>query len=110
VPRKIFVITIITKALEFAFIHFFLGQFLDLQWSGRRSDWFREGNKGGFFGLRRDNMLFLLSSFSYFQPTLGVSHEDMGTYLILEATDKSFSEKSIKHSLHVENPSAQKHL
>ena len=37
VPRKIFVIKIITKAFESAFIHFGPGQFLDLEWSRRRS-------------------------------------------------------------------------
>jgi hypothetical protein len=35
-PRKLFVITIIIKALDFGFNHFFPGQFMDLQWSGRR--------------------------------------------------------------------------
>jgi hypothetical protein len=66
--------------------------FLDLQWSGRRgwSGEFRVGKKGWFSSLRRNNMLCFLSSFSSFHPTLRAIHEDMGTNLILEATNKAF--------------------
>jgi hypothetical protein len=38
VPWKIFFMTIIAKALELAFNHFYPGQFLDLEWSGRRGE------------------------------------------------------------------------
>jgi hypothetical protein len=104
-PRKIFVITIIIKVVELAFIHFFPGQFLDLQWSGRRgwSGGFKAGKKGWFSVLRRDNVLCFLSSFSSFHPTLRASHEDMGTNLILEATNKAFPENSIRHALRAES-------
>jgi hypothetical protein len=57
-------------------------------------------NKGGFSVLKRYNLLFLFSSFSSLHPTLRPSHEDMGMNLILEATDKTFSEKGIRHALY----------
>jgi hypothetical protein len=60
--------------------------------------------------LRRDNLLFFLTYFSIFHPTLRVSHEDVGTDLILEATDKAFSEKIIRHSLCVESQSLKSSL
>jgi hypothetical protein len=56
-------------------------------------------NKGGFLVLRRYNMLFFFISFISLHPTLRLSHEDMGTNILLEATDKTFSEKGIRHAL-----------
>jgi hypothetical protein len=47
-------------------------------------------------------MLCLLGTFSFFQPSVGVIHEDLGSDFILEATDKSFSEEGIYHTLHLE--------
>jgi hypothetical protein len=47
----------------------------------------------------KDDMLCLLGMFSCFQPSLGVSHEDLGSYFILEAIDKSFLEEGINHTL-----------
>jgi hypothetical protein len=61
--------------------------------------WFSVRNKGGFLVLRRDNLLCFLSSFSSLHPTLRLSHEDMGMNLILEATNKTFLEKIIRHDL-----------
>jgi hypothetical protein len=46
-------------------------------------------------------MLCLLGMFSFFQPILGVSHDDLGSYFILEATDKTFPEEGIFHALHL---------
>jgi hypothetical protein len=54
---------------------------------------------GGFVVLRRYNMLFLFISFGSLHPTLRPSHEDMGPNFILEAADKTLSEKSIRHAL-----------
>jgi hypothetical protein len=58
---KIFFITIIAKALELAFNHFCLGQFMDLEWSGRRggSGGFRVGNKGGFSSFDKRQLVVL---------------------------------------------------
>jgi hypothetical protein len=49
--------------------------------------------------LRRYNLLCFLIYFSSLHPTLRLSHEDMGTNLILEATHKTFLEKNIRHAL-----------
>jgi hypothetical protein len=49
--------------------------------------------------LRRYNLLCFFISFSSLHPTLRLSHEDMGPNLILEATDKTLSEKGIRHAL-----------
>jgi hypothetical protein len=38
----------------------------------------REGNKRGFFVLGKEKMFFFFGSFSSFQPSLGVSHEELG--------------------------------
>jgi hypothetical protein len=104
VPRKIFFITIIKKTFKLVFNHFQPGRFLDLNWSIRRSgsDWFSEMNKRGFSVLRRDNMFFFLISFSSVHPIVRLIHEDMGINLILEATDKTFSKKNIRHALSTE--------
>jgi hypothetical protein len=56
-------------------------------------------DKGGFPFLRRYNLMFLFISFSSLHPNLGPSHEDIGLNLILDATDKTFSEKGIRHAL-----------
>jgi hypothetical protein len=45
-------------------------------------------NKGGFMFLCRDNPLGFLGLLSSFQPSLRVSHEDLGSDFILEATNK----------------------
>jgi hypothetical protein len=96
VAREIFVITIITKVFELAFIHFNPGQFLDLYWSRGSSGiyWFRVRDKGGFSVLRRYNLLCFFISFSSLHLTLRPSHEDMGPNIILEVTDKTLSEKA----------------
>jgi hypothetical protein len=57
------------------------------------------GNKSGFSTLGQDDLLFLLGTFSFFQPSLGVSHDDLGLDSILEAMDKSFQEEGICHVL-----------
>jgi hypothetical protein len=63
---------------------------------------FRVGNKSEFSALGQDDLLCLVGTFSVFQPSLGVSHYDLGSYFILEATDKEFLEESIYHALHLE--------
>jgi hypothetical protein len=101
-PEKYLSSKLQKKSLELAFDHFYRGQFLDLQLSGRRgwSGGFRAGKKGWYSGLRRDKLLFFLNSFTGFPPTLTKIHEDMGTNIILDAIDKAFPEKSIRHALH----------
>jgi hypothetical protein len=64
---------------------------------------FGQGIKVGFFSLGQDDFLWLLGMLSFFQPSLGVSHDDLGLDFILEATDKAFSKESICHSLHAES-------
>jgi hypothetical protein len=78
---------------------------LDLERRGMRirGDGFWVGNKSGFFSLGQDDLLFLLGNFSFFQPSLGMIHYDLGSYFILEAIDKAFLEKSICYSLHLES-------
>jgi hypothetical protein len=56
-----------------------------------------EGKK--VYSVGKNNLLGLLGTSSRFQPSLRVSHEDLGLDFILEATDKSFLEKSIRHAL-----------
>jgi hypothetical protein len=63
---------------------------------------FRVRNKGWFSSLRKDNIFFFLISFSSFHPTVGAIHENVGTNLLLEATDKELLEKSVRHALHAE--------
>jgi hypothetical protein len=50
--------------------------------------------------LSRDNMLGFLSTLSIVQPSLRASHEDLGSNFIFEATDKTFPEEGIRHSIH----------
>jgi hypothetical protein len=75
---------------------------LDLERRGlrRRGGGFWEGNKSGFSSLGQDDLLCLLGTFSFFQPSMGVSHDDLVSDFILEATDKVFPEETIYHSLH----------
>jgi hypothetical protein len=47
----------------------------------------------------KNNLLSFLGTLSSFQPSLGASHEDLGSDVILEATDKAFPKKSIRHAL-----------
>jgi hypothetical protein len=49
--------------------------------------------------LRRYNLLCFFISFGILHPTLRPSHEDMGLNFILEAADKTLSEKGIRHAL-----------
>jgi hypothetical protein len=56
-------------------------------------------DEGGFEVLRRYNMFYFFISFGSPHPTLRLSHEDMGPNFILEAADKTLSEKCIKHAL-----------
>jgi hypothetical protein len=56
-------------------------------------------DKVGFEVLRRYNLLFFFISFGSLHPTLRLSHEDMGPNFILEAADKTLSEKGIIHAL-----------
>jgi len=46
-----------------------------------------------FAVLGKNDMLVFLGMLSSFQPSLGVSHEDLGLDFILEANYKAFSEK-----------------
>jgi hypothetical protein len=57
-------------------------------------------DEGGFVVLRRYNLLCFFSYFCSLHPTLRLSHEDMGSNFILEAVDKTLSEKGIKHALY----------
>jgi hypothetical protein len=50
----------------------------------------------------QDDLLCLVGTLSGFQPSLGVSHYDLGSNFILEATNKAFPEESICHALHLE--------
>jgi hypothetical protein len=77
---------------------------LDLERSGRRGriGRARAGNKSGFFVLGKDDMLCHPDTFSFFQPSIGASHEDLGLNFILEATDKAFPEEGIDHNLYLE--------
>jgi hypothetical protein len=59
------------------------------------------GTKVGFVLWAKMTLLCLLGMFSFFQPSLGEIHDDLGSYFILEATDKAFSEEGICHSLHL---------
>jgi hypothetical protein len=101
VPQKIFFITIITKTLELAFNYFCPGYFLDLERGGMRgrSGRVRERRESGFAVLVKNNMVCFLGTLSSFQPSLGAIHEDLGSDFILEATDKSFVEKGMRHAL-----------
>jgi len=58
---------------------------MDLERSSRRGGigGYREMNKGGFLVLGIGNLLCFFGVFSSFQPSLGVSHEDLGTNFIL---------------------------
>jgi hypothetical protein len=60
-----------------------------------RIDRSREGKKIWFSILGKDNLLCFFNMFSSFQPSLGAIHEDLGTYLILYATHKTFTEEGI---------------
>jgi hypothetical protein len=54
----------------------------------------------GMFGiLEKNNFMSFFGILNSFQPSLGESHENLGSYVILEATDKTFWKKSIKHAL-----------
>jgi hypothetical protein len=64
---------------------------------------FSVGDKCGFFALGQDDMLCLLGMISGFQPNMGVSHDDLGTNFILEATNKSFPKEIIYHALHLKS-------
>ena len=59
----------------------------------------RELREKRFVVLGRNNLLGFLGMLSSFQPSMGVSHEDLGLDFILEATDKAFFEKRIIHAL-----------
>jgi hypothetical protein len=59
----------------------------------------RERKKRGFLVLGKNNLLCFLCMLSCFHPNLGASHEDLGSYFILEATNKAFMEEGIKHAL-----------
>jgi hypothetical protein len=52
-----------------------------------------------FSSLGQDDLLCLLGTFSFFQPSLGEIDYDLGLYFILEVTDKAFPEEIICHSL-----------
>jgi hypothetical protein len=52
------------------------------------------------FVLGENNMFFFFGTFSIFQPSLRVRHEDMGSNFILYATDKVALEEGIYHALH----------
>jgi hypothetical protein len=58
---------------------------MDLERSSRRGwDWWvRVRNKGGFLCFGKRQFVVLLGAFSSFQPSLGVSHEDLGVDFIL---------------------------
>jgi hypothetical protein len=101
-PRKVFLITSIAKTLELVFIHFHPCQFFDLERSGRRGriGGYRVGNRSKFFFLGKDDPLCLLGTLSCFQASLGATHEDLGSYFILESIDKAFPEEGIGHTLH----------
>jgi hypothetical protein len=73
---------------------------LDLERRGLRGKGgvFRAGNKNSFSTLGQDDLLCLLGTFSGFQPSLWASHEDLGFYFILEATNKEFPEEGICHT------------
>jgi hypothetical protein len=60
------------------------------------------GNESGVYTLGKYDVLFLLGTFGFFQPILGVSHDVMGSDFILEATNREFPEEGIYHSLHSE--------
>jgi hypothetical protein len=74
---------------------------LDLERGGMRgrSGRERERRERRFVVLGKNNLLCFLGTLSSFQPSLGASHEDLGSDFILEATDKAFLEKSIRHAL-----------
>jgi hypothetical protein len=59
-------------------------------------------NKGRFLGLSRERLLSFLITLSIFQPSVRAIHEDLGSNLLFEATDKTFLEEGIRHSLHSE--------
>jgi hypothetical protein len=59
----------------------------------------RERKKIGFLVPGKNNLFCFLCTLSSFQPNMGVSHEDLGSYFILEATIKEFMEEGIKHAL-----------
>jgi hypothetical protein len=59
----------------------------------------RERKKRGFLVLGKKNLLCFFCTLSCFQRNLGAIHEDLGSYFILEATNKAFMEEGIKHSL-----------
>jgi len=77
---------------------------MDLERGGRRGRIGRERvkNKIRFLVLIKNNLLFLFGTFSSFQPSLGVSHDDLGSYFILEAIDKTFLKEGICHALYYE--------
>jgi hypothetical protein len=55
--------------------------------------------EGRFVVLGKNNLLRFLGTLSSLQPSLGVSHENLGSDFILEATDKPFREKCIIHAI-----------
>jgi hypothetical protein len=70
---------------------------MDLEVSGKRGRicGLRARNKRGIFVLGKMNLLGLFGTFSSFQPSLREIHENLGLYLILYATNKTFPEECI---------------
>jgi len=56
---------------------------------------FRARRKGWFAGLGGYNLLCFPVLLSSFQPSMGACHENMGTDLIFEDTDKAFPKESV---------------
>jgi hypothetical protein len=54
----------------------------------------RVGRERRFAVLGKNKLLGFLGTLSSFQPSLGASHGDLGSDIILEAIDKAFSEKN----------------
>jgi hypothetical protein len=53
----------------------------------------REHRERRFAVLGNNNLLGFIGTLSRFQPSLGASHQDLGSNFILEATVKEFLEK-----------------
>jgi len=65
-----------------------------------RGGGFRVGNKSDFSSLGQDDMLCLLGTFIFFQLSPREDHYDLGSYFILEETDKKILEERIYHAFH----------
>jgi hypothetical protein len=75
---------------------------LDLERGGMkgRSGRLRAWRERRFVVLGKNNLLRCLGMLSSLQPIMGEIHEDLGSNIILEATDKAFLRKSIIHALY----------